>query len=132
MDLAHQLFSDTSVNITTDGRPYLGATVGCQAYVADYISSKVSSWSDQLEILASFAVSCLFSFFISKWLFVTRKVPNIIHLFHPLETCVCNHFIPSVTGRSPPSDLERKPVCFSCKIGWIGHLKSCLSVLWQI
>jgi len=49
LDLAHQLFSDTSVNITTDGRPYLGATVGCQAYVADYISSKVSSWSDQLR-----------------------------------------------------------------------------------
>ena len=42
LDVARQLFSDTSVNVTTDGRPYLGATVGSQAYVADYISSKVS------------------------------------------------------------------------------------------
>ena len=57
MDAARQLLSDTSVNITTDGRPYLGAAVGSQAYVADYISSKVSSWANQLEVLASFAVT---------------------------------------------------------------------------
>ena len=119
--------------ITTDGRPYLGAAVGSQAYVVDYISSKVSSWTGQLEVLASFAVvqpHAAFAAFscdlISKWLFVARTVPNISHLFQPLEMCVRNYFIPSVTGRSPPSDLERN---LFARLGGLGisnpvHLSS--------
>ena len=38
LGLFRQLFSNTTVNIMTDGR---GAAVGSRAYVADYISSKV-------------------------------------------------------------------------------------------
>ena len=102
LDFACKLFSDTSVNITTDGRLYLGAAVGSQAYVADYIPSKVSSWADQLEVL------------------------NISHLFQPLEIWVRNYFISYVTGCS---DHERNLFALPARLGGLGisnpvHLSS--------
>ena len=51
------VFSDTSVNVTADGRPYLGAAIGSQSYVADNVSGKVSSWVSELEVLGLFAVT---------------------------------------------------------------------------
>jgi len=38
-----QVSSDTCVNVTADGRPYLGAAIGSRSYVSDYASGKVSS-----------------------------------------------------------------------------------------
>ena len=100
LDLVCQVFSDTCVNITADGRPYLGATIGSQSYVANYVSGKVSSWVDELEVLALFAITqphTAFAAFsrvlISKWLFIARTVPSVSYLFQPLENCVRHHFI---------------------------------------
>ena len=104
-------FSDTCVNVTAEGRPYLGAVIGSRAFIENHVSSKVASWVTELELLASFAVHAAFSAFsrgvVSKWLFIARTVPDVGHLYQLPEDCVRHHFIPSVTGRSSPGDLER-------------------------
>ena len=103
LDLAHLVFTDTYVNVTADGRPYLGATIGSQ---------------DELEVLALFATTqvqaSLAAFsrgLISKWLFIARTVPNVGNLFQPLENCVRHFFILSITGYLPPGDFERDLLC---------------------
>ena len=40
---AAALFQDTSVNITTDGKPHLGAALGTKSYVDDFVQNKVLS-----------------------------------------------------------------------------------------
>ena len=57
LEHARHLFSNTCVNITAEGRPYLGAAIGSRAFIEDYVSSKVASWVTELEFLASFAVT---------------------------------------------------------------------------
>jgi len=51
--LAHLVFSNTFVNVTADGSPYLGAAIGSQSYVDDYVSEKCLplSWVSELETL---------------------------------------------------------------------------------
>ena len=82
-----------------------------------FIASKVDFCVTELVLLASFAVTQLhaaFSVFscgvVSKWLFIAQTIPDVGHLYQPLEDCVRHHFIPSVIGHSSPGDLER-PVC---------------------
>ena len=48
LDKAKILFQDTQVNITTHGRPYLGAALGSKEFVDHYISDSVNSWKGEL------------------------------------------------------------------------------------
>ena len=40
-DKASKTFAESGVNVTLNGRPYLGAVIGSQEYVEEYVSSKV-------------------------------------------------------------------------------------------
>ena len=40
-DKASNKFAESGVNVTLNGRPYLGAVIGSQEYVEEYVSSKV-------------------------------------------------------------------------------------------
>ena len=57
MDQVCHLFSNTCVNITAEGRPYLGAAIGSRSFIEKYVSSEVDSWVTELELLVSFAVT---------------------------------------------------------------------------
>ena len=48
-------FADTRVNVTSDGRPYLGAAVGSKEFVEIYVESKVKSWLSSVCNLATIA-----------------------------------------------------------------------------
>lgn len=76
LDRARHHFSDTCVNVTAEGRPYLGAAIGSRPFIESYVSSKVTSWVTELELLASFAVTQPHAAFshgvVSKWLLLLR------------------------------------------------------------
>ena len=135
LELARTLFADTCVNVTADGRPHLGAAIGSPSFVEQYVSDKVSSWVTELKVLTSIAVTqphAAFSAFthglISKWLFIARTIPDVGHLFQPLEDCVRNSFIPAVTGHSPPGDVERALFALPARLGGLGIINpTCLS-----
>ena len=85
-------FAGTGVNVTSDGRPYLGAAVGSANYVENYVKSKVSSWLSSLYNLTNIAktqphaaYSALTHGLSSKWTYLCRTVPNISDLLKPLD-----------------------------------------------
>ena len=121
------LFANTCVNVTTDGRPHLGAAIGSTAFVAQYVSNKITTWIRELKLLSSFAITqphAAYSAFthglVSKWLFIARTIPNVDDLFHPLEDCIRHSFILAVTGHLPPSDLDRDFLARPTRIGGMG------------
>ena len=127
LEHAQLLFANTCVNVTKDGRPHLGAAIGYTAFVAQYVSNKITTWISELKLLSSFAITqphAAYSAFthglVSKWLFVARTIPNVDDLFHPLEDCIRHSFIPAVTGHLPPSDLNRDFLALSTRIGGMG------------
>ena len=49
------MFTDTNINITTDGRKHLGAVVGSDTYKVQYIEDLVDDWNTQLKLLSTIA-----------------------------------------------------------------------------
>ena len=49
--IALKTFENTGINITEDGKRYLGAVIGTIEYCENYVSQKVSNWLDELNML---------------------------------------------------------------------------------
>ena len=120
-------FGNTQVNITTEGKPHLGAALGTQTYIDQYVIHKVQLWSSELKRLSSIATSqphAAYAAFIhgmvSKWCYISRTIPNISHLLQPLEDLIRSNLIPALTGRAPPNDLECNLFALSSRLGGIG------------
>ena len=124
LEQAHQVFADINVNITAEGRPYLGAAIGTTSCIADYVAKKVNLWIEELTLLAAISRSqphsAYSTFTHGKWLFIARTIPDVSSYYEPLEVCVHQVFIPAVTGRLPPGDLQRNLLALPPRFGGLG------------
>ena len=81
--LGTDTFTDTGINITFEGRPYLGAAIGSRKFVDEFVESKVSSWVSNVCNLALIAktqphgaYSTLTHCLKNKWTYLCRTVSN--------------------------------------------------------
>ena len=107
---AQEFFGDTQVNITTQGRPHLGAALGSQEFVETYVSDKVQELNNQLLLLADIArtepqaaYAAFIHSFAHKFSYLCRTIPNIGSRLQLLEDSIRLRLIPALTGRAPPS-----------------------------
>ncbi|KAL5505646.1 hypothetical protein EMCRGX_G007111 [Ephydatia muelleri] len=126
---ALDIFKDTQIRITKEGKPHLGAALGTSSYITEFVKAKVKNWSLELEQLASIAntqphaaFSALTHGLASRWVYVARTIPNIGHLLQPLDELLRTKFIPLLTGRAAPSDLERELLALPAHLGGLGLL----------
>ena len=117
-------FRGSQVNITTEGRPHLGAALGTLSYTTQFVHNKIEQWSNELKLLSSIATTqphaahAAFTHgLVSKWTFLTRTIPSTGHLFQPLEDTLRFHFIPALTGRPSPNDSERDLLALPARLG---------------
>ena len=104
-------FDQTGVNITPDGRLYLGAAIGSPSYVENYVRSKVSSWCSLVSNLADFATiqphaaySALNHGLSSKWTYlICRTTPSNSHLMKPLDEILPVHSPSTSPHGEPPT-----------------------------
>ena len=122
--LASEIFGDTSVNITTKGRPVLGSPVGKPDYIKQFVAQKVEQWVKELEKLSNIAESqphaayCALTHGLSsKWNFLSRTTPEIYLLLQPLEDTIRTQLFPKLTGREAPNDLERCLFALPARLG---------------
>ena len=54
-ETASSTFSGTQVNITKEGKVHLGAALGTQEYIDQFVKRKVSEWCSEVEKLARIA-----------------------------------------------------------------------------
>ena len=52
-----------------------------------------------------------------KWSYLARTVPDNTRLFQPLEDVIRTKYIPCLTGRAPPNDLERNLLSLPPRLG---------------
>ena len=124
---ASRIFAGSGVNITSDGRPYLGAAIGSQEFIEGYVRSKVQAWSADLSHLSEIALSQPHAAFsalthglLSKWTYLSRVIPNISHLLIPLDSVLRSDLLPALTGRPPPGDLECALFALPARLGGLG------------
>ena len=124
---ATEVFSNTSVNITSHGRPYLGAPLGSPSFAEDFVCEKVAAWKDELETLCEWACSQPHAAFAvythgwsSRWTFLTRTVPSVGHLLTDLEVIIQSKLLPALTGRPPLNSTERDLLSLPARHGGMG------------
>ena len=121
---ANTIFAHTGVNITSRGRPYLGAAIGTREFVASHINSKVEEWISSIQHLALIAksqphaaFSALTHGLSSKWTYISRTTPNISDLLLPLDNAIRSLLLPELTGQPPPSDLLTRLFALPARLG---------------
>ncbi len=99
---ATNIFAGSGVNITPQGRPYLGAAIGSREYIEEYVNTKVQLWSSSINTLSNIAKSQPHAAYthglLSKWTYLSRVVPNMSHLLVPLDETLRTKLIPAITG----------------------------------
>ena len=94
---AKQFLEKTNINITSEGRPYLGAAIGSQNFTNDYLRDKVEEWSNELSSLEAAAKTephlayiALVKVIQNRWNFIMRTIPGSELHMQPLEAKLRN------------------------------------------
>ena len=106
IDEATRIFDGTGITISATGERHMGAWVGSTAHKEKYVSDKVSDWVRDVEELSRLAkdepqavYACYTKAISHRWSYVQRTIPEISHLFSPLEEVIQGKLIPSLIGR---------------------------------
>ena len=129
---ARDIFGDTGVQLTTEGRRYLGAALGSPEFIKSYVNGKVREWSDELSKLSEIsltqphsAYSALTHGLLGRWTFLSRTLPGIGDLFSPLEQTIRVYLLPTLTGKCAFSDVERQLISLPSRLGGLGIINPC-------
>ena len=126
-DKAEEMFKDTGIEMTTEGRRYLGGGIGRSGFLIDYVKEKVKQWVGEVEALSNIAQTqpqAAYAAFthglMSRWTFIMRTIPGTGDVFQPLEDAIRFKFLTALTGRSAFSDVERELLALPVRLGGLG------------
>ena len=108
---ANALFSPFGVSIV-EGSRVLGGFVGSKLEGDIWVSSKVDTWVQSLNILSEVAKKQPQAAYVAvskslqnEWSYLQRIHPDCDELFNPLRTALINNFIPFLIG-NPITEIE--------------------------
>ena len=97
------MFSDTKINVTTEGKRHLGAVIGSNDFRTKYVNEKVTEWCSELKILSEFAKSqpqAAYAAFCfgeqNKFSYFLRTIPEMNDLMKPVDEIVQNFLLPAI------------------------------------
>ena len=103
-ECAKEVFKETDIKITVEGKKHLGAVIGSQEYLDEYVSEKVSDWVSEVVQLAEFALTqpqaCYGAYTFGlkhRWTYFLRTLPDIHDLVEPMEIAISQVLIPAIT-----------------------------------
>ena len=89
---ADVVFAGTNVKLTNEGQPYLDSAIGSSLYVRQLFEGKVKGWSSDVTLLARItqsqpyaAHSAFTKGLASRWVYVSRTVPDVVTFMQSLE-----------------------------------------------
>ncbi len=128
LSAAEEIFRGSGVTISSTGARHMGAWAGSEAHKEIYVSEKVSKWVKDVEELARLAkdepqaaYTCFTKAVSHRWTYVQRTIPNINHLFEPLEEVIREKLIPALVGRKI-NDIEREIFSLPVRLGGMNIL----------
>ena len=105
LEECREIFESSPINITTEGKRHLGASIGSQQFKNSYIDEKIAKWTQNIEKLAEIAQSqphAAYAAYIHaeqhKYTYFLRTIPGIEDNLKPLDDALNNTFIPALFG----------------------------------
>lgn len=127
LPIALEVFAGSGVNITVEGRQYLGAPIGSESFTELFITKKIDQWVKEIEQLSKIALSqpqsaysALTNGLMSRWNYLMRVIPDLSNKLQPLEDAIRCKLLPAITGRSSFSDVERRVFALPVREGGLG------------
>ena len=124
---AEEIFEGTGINITTEGRKYLGGYVGTREGAEAYVNELQEKWLQELNELTKIAMSepqaayaAFTSGFRHKVTYYMRTIPNLEGVLKPLDKFIDEHFIPAITEGHICSNDDRKLLSLPARLGGMG------------
>ena len=128
LNLATQLFQNSTIKITSSGRRHLGAFIGTEEGTEKYIFQKVNNWKREIKLLTNIAKTephaafcCFVHGMQHKFTYVMRTVPKISHLLTSLDDEI-NNFIKVLLNDHNFNGDERILFSLPAKFGGLGIL----------
>ena len=128
LEQAQQFFSDTDVNITSEGRSYLGGFIGNDVSKSKHINIKLEQWIKQIEnlsIVARYEPQAAYSAFVAgfkhKLTYYIRVTNEISPFIEQLDHVINTKFLPAITEGHEFSEDERRVNLSSCPYRWTWH-----------
>ena len=122
---ARELFTD--VNITVEGRKFLGSYIGTAEATEAFVNTRIGEWEKVINALAAIATSepqLAYSAYVygtsRRWQFLCRTTPGIANAMKGIETRIRNNLIPAIMGSNEISDNLRKILCLPARLGGMG------------
>ena len=105
--------------------------MGTASFLKQYVERKVDGWVKEIETLSKFAATqphaayAAFTYGLSsRWNYLLRvtdwETLASSDLLQPLEITIQSHFIPALTGQSPPGKLVRELLALPARLGGLG------------
>ena len=91
----------------------LGAAIGSQKFVTEYLGKKIAKWTSQVERLAEIAMTQPHAAFVfgirNKWSYSQRTMKGVEKFMQPLEDATRTKFLPALLGIATPiSEIVRE------------------------
>jgi hypothetical protein len=124
---AVHLFQNTGINITTQGRKYLGGFVGKEEATKEYVEELRDEWITELEELSNIArsepqaaYSAFTAGFRHKMTYFIRTIPDLAETLKPLDDVINNKLIPAITEGQIISAADRNLLSLPVRLGGLG------------
>ena len=121
------MFEGTDVNITSEGRRYLGSVLGTDRFAKKFAEQQVETWVAHVERLAKIALTephAAYAAFRHSlagcWTYLGRTTADVGSLFGPLEEAIRLKLIPALTGQEAPGDQVRHLLGLPTQLGGLG------------
>ena len=121
------LFQQTNINITCEGKRHLGAAIGSREFHKEYAEKKINNWCSEIEQLANIAKTqpqAAYAAFIHgemhRFTYFLRTIPNMSEFLKPLDDAIDNKLLPAIIGSTNISEVDRNMYSLPIKSGGLG------------
>ena len=127
LEEATQAFHGTGVQLTTEGRPYLGIPPGTDTFKEHFTEQKFATWKAELTVLSDAArhqPHAAFAAFTHgvrhKWSYYLRSTECGANQLSALDEAVGSMFLPAITGQPSVARHHRFLLSIPARLGGIG------------
>ena len=125
LETANYLFTNTKINITSEGKRHLGATISSNEFRVKYVTKKVNEYQiDELRTLSTCAKSQRQAAYASfgkqnKYSYFLWKIPGMKELMKPVDKIIKNKLLPLIIGDCI-TDKKKKLYSLPIRLGGLG------------
>ena len=126
LENANNLFTNTKINITTEGKRHLGAVIGSNEFRVKYVTEWIDERIDELRTLSTYAKSqtqaAYAAFYFgqqNKYSYFLCAIPGMDELMKPVDESLKNELLPSII-RESMTNKEKELYSLSTRLGGLG------------